>query len=152
MTQSVVLNFRNYGRTFYIFHLTITQRNFKMPLDYSEMTLEEILRTYSSIKGHSTCCEMEITNLLALLNMQYSSTSETHINDRLECLEKHTHKLCDLTYFFLTTKYTKAKDHQDEVAEFLAEDIFTVLHNRHAATQAVANPAQPVPMLSLIHI
>ena len=51
----------------------------------------------------------------------------------------------------VTAKYTKARDHQEEVAEFLqvldkcSEGIFTVLHNRHAAAPAAANPAQPAP-------
>ena len=62
-----------------------------MHLDFSEMTLEELFRSYFSVKGHRTQYEKEITNLLALLNTQYSSTSETRINDRLEKLEKHTH-------------------------------------------------------------
>ena len=60
-----------------------------MPLDYAEMTLEEVLRTYSSVKGHHTRCEREIQSLLALLKLQYSFPSKTHINDRLERLEKH---------------------------------------------------------------
>ena len=61
-----------------------------MPLDYSEMTLEEVLWTYSSVKGHHTRCEREIHKLLGLLKEQYSSTSENRVNDRLERLEKQT--------------------------------------------------------------
>ena len=90
-----------------------------MLLDHSEMTLEEVLCTYSSVKGHHTRCEREIQNLLALLNTHYSSTSETRIKDRLEHLEKHTHKLFDITDYLLTLKYTKARDHQEDIAEFL---------------------------------
>ena len=82
---------------------------FIMPLDYSKMTLEEVLQTYSSIKGHRTWCEREIQNLLGLLNVQYSSMSENRIDDRLEWLEKHTHKLSDITDFLLTAKYTVGK-------------------------------------------
>ena len=82
-----------------------------MPMDYAEMTLEEILRTYSSVKGHRTCCERKIQSLIVLLKVQYSAPSETRINDRLERLEKHTHKLSDITDYLLTAKYTKAKDH-----------------------------------------
>ena len=113
-----------------------------MPLDYSEMTLEEVLRTYSSVKGHRTRCERD-QELIVIV--------ETRIIDRLERLEKHTHKLSDITDFLLTAKYTKAQDHQEEVAEFLqvldecANEIFTVLHNRHAAGPAASNPAQPAP-------
>ena len=60
----------------------------------------------------------------------------------------HTHKLSDITDYLITLKYAKARDHQEEVADFLevldkcSSDIFTVLHNRHAAAQAVANPTQ----------
>ena len=72
-----------------------------MPMDLSEMALEEVLRSYSSIKGHHTRCEKEIANLLQLLNTQYSSTSEEWINDRLEKLEKYTHKLSDITEYLV---------------------------------------------------
>ena len=72
-----------------------------MPLDYSEMTLEEVLQTYSSVKDHRTRCEREIQNLLGLLKVQYSSTSENRANDRLERLEKHTHKLSDIIENYL---------------------------------------------------
>ena len=34
-----------------------------MPLDNSEMALEEVLQTYSSVKGHRTRCEREIKKL-----------------------------------------------------------------------------------------
>ena len=60
-----------------------------MPLELSELPLEEALRLYSSVKGHRTRVEKEIGNLLRLLKDQYSATSEERINDRLEKLEKH---------------------------------------------------------------
>ena len=120
-------------------------------MDYSEMTLEEVLRTYLSVKGHRTRCEREIQSLIALLKVQYSAPSEVRINDRLEHLEKHTHKLSDITDYLLTAKYTKAKDHQEEVAEFFAllvecaTKIFTVIHERHAAAPQAAIAAHAVP-------
>ena len=107
-----------------------------MPMDYSEMNLEEVLRTYSSVKGHRTRCEHEINSLIDLLKVQYSAPSEVSINDRLERLEKHTHKLSDITDYLMTAKYTKAKDHMDEVAKFFATldecatAIFRVIHER----------------------
>ena len=68
-----------------------------MPLELSEMTPEEVLRSHSSVKGHRTRYEKEIANLLQLCNTQHSLTSEDRINDRLERVEKHTHKLSDIT-------------------------------------------------------
>ena len=103
------------------------------------------------MKGHRTCCEREIQSLLALLKVQYSSPSETRINDRLERLEKHTHKLSDITDFLITTKYAKAKDHKDEVTDYFAvledcaTEIFTVIHNRHAAAPTAVLAAQAAP-------
>ena len=47
-----------------------------MALPLSEMTLEEALRSYSSVKGHRTRVEREIGKLLRLLKDQYSATSE----------------------------------------------------------------------------
>ena len=67
-----------------------------MALELSELTLEEALRSYSSVKGHRTRVEREIGNLLRLLKDQYSATLEDRINDRLEKLEKHTHRLSDI--------------------------------------------------------
>ena len=70
------------------------------------------------------------------------------INDLLGHLEKHPHKLSDITNYLVTFKYAKARDHEEEVQDFVdvldkcSTDIFTVLHNCHAAAQAVANPAQ----------
>ena len=65
------------------------------------MTLAEVLRAYSSVKGHRTRCEREIQSLLEMLKVQYSAPSEVHINDRLEKLEKHTHKLSDIMAILL---------------------------------------------------
>ena len=48
----------------------------------------------------------------------------------------------------MTLKYAKARDHRDEVADFseildkCSEEVFTVLHNRHAAVPAAAAPLQ----------
>ena len=114
-----------------------------MPLELSKMTLEEVLRSYSSIKEHRTRWEKKIANHLQLLNAQYSSTSEERINDRLEKLEKY------LRHYGIPGHievHKKARDHQEEVQEFsdvldqCSNDIFTVLHNRHATAQAAANP------------
>ena len=55
-----------------------------MPYNLSEMTLEETLRSYSSIKGHRTRVEREIGNLLRLLSATYSAPSETRLNEALE--------------------------------------------------------------------
>ena len=84
------------------------------------MTLEAFLRTYSSVKGHRTRCEREIENLLALLGVRYSSVSEERIKDRLENLKKHTLQLADIKDYLVHLKYAKAKDHDNEVQEFLA--------------------------------
>ena len=72
------------------------------------------------------------------------------VNDRLEKLEKHTHKLSDITDYLITAKYPKAGDHSDEVAEFFttldeaSTQVFKVIHERHAAApQAVAVAATP---------
>ena len=40
-------------------------------MDYSKMTLEEVLRTYSSVKEYSTRCEREINSLIDMLKVQY---------------------------------------------------------------------------------
>ena len=84
------------------------------------MTLEEVLRAYSSVKGHRSRCEREINSLMEMLKVQYSAPSEVRVNDRLEKLEKHTHKLSNITDYLLTAKYAKAQDHAEEVAEFFA--------------------------------
>ena len=83
------------------------------------MTLEEVLRSYSSIKGHRTRCLREIANLLEFLNAQYSSTSETWINDRLKKLEKHSHKVLDIADYLASIQYAKARDHKEEVNEYM---------------------------------
>ena len=57
-------------------------------MDLSELTLEEVLRTYSSVKGHHTRCEHQINSLIEMLKVQYSAPSEVRVNDRLEKLEK----------------------------------------------------------------
>ena len=57
----------------------------------------------------------------------------------------------------MALKYAKARDHRDEVANFkevleCSEDVFTVLHERHATNPAVAIPFQaaaPLPALLL---
>ena len=115
-----------------------------MALELSELTLEEALRSFSSVKGHRTRVEREIGNLLRLLKDQYSATSEDRINDRLEKLEKHTHRLSDIAEYLVSLKYANARDHREEVADFqeilekCSEEVFTILHNRQ-----VANPAAP---------
>ena len=75
-----------------------------MALELSESTLEEALRSYSSVKGHRTRVEKEIGNPLRLLKNNYSATSEERINDRLEKLEKHTHKLSNIAEYLITLK------------------------------------------------
>ena len=85
-----------------------------MPLELSEITLEEALRSYSSVKGHRTRVEKEIGNLVRLLTATYSVTSEDRLNDRLEKLQTYTHgcptlqnTLCHLNTPKLVTKGTK---------------------------------------------
>ena len=68
----------------------------------------------SSVKGHRTRVEREIGNLLHLLKDQYSATSEDRINDRLEKLEKHTHRLSDIAEYLVSLKYNKARDHRED--------------------------------------
>ena len=110
-----------------------------MALELSDMTLEEALRSYSSVKGHRTRVEKEIGNLLRLLTNNYSATSEERFNDMLEKLEKHTHKLSDIAEYLITLKYTKARDHRDEVADFKEvldkcyEEVSNMLHEHHGA-------------------
>ena len=72
-----------------------------MPLELSEMSLEEALRSYSSVKGHRTRVEREIGNLLRLLSATYSSPSETRLNEFLEKLQKHTHRLSDIAEYLV---------------------------------------------------
>ena len=127
-----------------------------MPVELSEMSLEAVLRTYSSVKGHRTRCEREIENLLALLAARYSSVSEDRIKERLESLvKKHTLRLSDIKDYLVHLKYTKAKDHDHEVQEFLevldrcSSDVLEILHNRHAVAQVnapqIAHQATPGP-------
>ena len=89
-----------------------------MLLDLSELTLEEALRSYSSVKGRRTRVEREIGNLIRLLTTTYSVTSEERLNDRLEKLETHTHRLSDIAEYLVSLKYAKACNHRDEVADF----------------------------------
>ena len=115
-------------------------------MDCSEMTLEEVWQTYSSVKGHHTRCEHEINSLIEMLKVQYFAPSEVCVNDCLEKLEKHTHKLSDITDYLWT-----AQDHAEEVAEFFstldeaATAIFWVIHERHAAAPQAAIAAVPAP-------
>ena len=51
-----------------------------MPLELSELTLEEALRSYSLVKGHRTRVEKEIGNLVRLLTATYSVTLEDRLN------------------------------------------------------------------------
>ena len=114
-------------------------------MDFSNMTLAEVLRAYSLVKGHRTRCEREINSLIDMLKVQYSAPSEVRINDRLEKLEKHTHKLSDITDYLITAKYAKAKDHSEEVAEFfttLGEDLY---FNNHAGpTNGIPRRGRPL--------
>ena len=80
-------------------------------VEAEEMTLEAVLRTYSSVKGHRTRCEKEIDYLLALLSARYSSISEERIKDCLENLERHTLRLADIKDYLVHLMYAKAKDH-----------------------------------------
>ena len=73
-----------------------------MPMELSEMSLEAVLRTYLSVKGHRTRCEREIENLIGLLTTNYSSISEERIKDRLESLENHTLRLSDIKIILYT--------------------------------------------------
>ena len=118
-----------------------------MALELSELTLKGALRSYSSVICHHTRVEREIGNLLCLLKDQYSATSEERINDRLEKLEKHTHRLSDIAEYLVSLKYAKARDHREEVAKFkdildkCTEEVFTIHHQRQ-----VANPVAPLPV------
>ena len=120
-----------------------------MALELSDLTLEEALRViFIREKGHRTRVEREIGNLLCLLKDQYSATSEERINDRLEKLEKHTHRLSDIAEYLISLKYAKARDHREEVAEFkevldkCTDEVFTVCTNIKSR----------ILQLSLIHI
>ena len=61
-----------------------------------------------------TRVEKKIGNLLRLLTNQYSATSEERVNDRLEKLEKHTHRTSDIAEYLASLKYAKARDHREE--------------------------------------
>ena len=115
-----------------------------MPLELSKLTLEEAVRSYSSVKGHRTRVEKEIGNLMRLLTTTYSVTSEERLNNRLEKLEKPTHRLSDIAKYLVSLKYAKARDHRDEVTDLkevldkCSEDVFKILHDRHAAAPVAA--------------
>ena len=125
-----------------------------MPLELSELTLEEALRSYSSVKGHSTRVEREIGNRLRLLSATYSAPSESRLNDTLEKLQKYTHKLSDIAEYLTSLKYTKARDHRDEVEDFkeilnkCSDEVFKLQHDRHASRDAQPAQAAPVPRSS----
>ena len=122
-----------------------------MPLELSELTLEEALRSYSSVKGHRTRVEKEIGNLIRLLTATYSVTSEDRLNDRLDKLQTYTHRLSDIAEYLVSLKYAKAHDHRDEVADFkevldkCSEEVFRILHERHAAAPRDAAPVLAAP-------
>ena len=104
-----------------------------------------------TLEGHCTRCKRDINSFIEMLKVQYSAPSEVRVNDRLEKLEKHTHKLSDRTDYLLTAKYAKAKDHAEEVAEFFATldkcatAIFRIIHERYAAAPQAAIAALPAP-------
>ena len=110
-----------------------------MPLELSKMSLEEALRSYSSVKGHRTRVER-------LLSATYSSLSETRLNESLEKLQKHTHRLSDIAEYLASLKYAKARDHMEEVEDFkevlnkCSDEVFKMQHDRHASRDA--QPAQ----------
>ena len=122
-----------------------------MPLELSEMTLEEALRSYSSVKGHRTRVEREIGNFLRLLSATYSSPSETRLNESLEKLQKHTHRLSDIAEYLASLKYAKARDHIEEVEDFkevlnkCSDEVFKIQHDRHASGDAQLAQAAPPP-------
>ena len=78
------------------------------------------------------------------MHKQYSATSELRLNDRLEKLEKHSHKLLNISEYLVYIKYPKARDHTEEVKEFIETlekcsiDVFTMFHERHAAAGSAA--------------
>ena len=113
------------------------------------MSLEAVLRTYSSVKSHRTRCKREIKNLLALLAVRYSSVSEDRIKERLENLEKHTIRLADIKDYLVHLKNTKAKDHDHEVKEFLevldrcSSDVLEILHNMQRSASECPTNSEP---------
>ena len=107
------------------------------------------LRSYSSVKGHRTRVEREIGKLLRLLSATYSSPSETRLNESLEKLQKHTDRLSDIAEYLASLKYTKERDHLEEVEDFkevlnkCSDEVFKMQHDRHASGDA--QPAQAAP-------
>ena len=120
-----------------------------MPLELSELTLEEALHSYSSVKGHRTRVEREIGNLLRLLSATYSVPSENRLNDTLEKLQNYTHRLSDIAEYL--TSHAKARDHRDDVEDFkeilnkCSDEVFKLQHDRHASAPRDAQPAQAAP-------
>ena len=119
-----------------------------MPLELSELTLEEALRSYSSVKGHRTRVEREIGNFLRLLSATYSMPSENRLNDTLEKLQNYTYRLSDIAEYLTSLKYANARDHRDEVEDFkeilnkCSDEVFKLQHDRHASAQRDAQPPQ----------
>ena len=118
-------------------------------MDYSKMTLKEVLRTYSSVKGHRTRCERKIQSLIALLKVQYSAWD---MHQWPVGMSRKTHTQTQWYHrLFIDGQYTRAKDHKDKVTEFfavleaIATEIFTVIHERHAAILQAAIVVQAVP-------
>ena len=109
------------------------------------MTLEEALRSYTSVKGHRTRVEREIGNLLRLLSATYSAPSENRLNESLEKLQTHTHRLSDIAEYLASLKYAKAQDHRDEVLNKCSDEVFKIQHDRHASTARDNNPPQAAP-------
>ena len=122
-----------------------------MPVELSEMTLEEALRSYSSVKGHRTRVEREIGNLLRLLSVTYSAPSENRLNESREKLQTHTHRLSDIAEYLVSLKYAKARDHRDEVEDFkevlnkCSDEVFKIQHDRHASAARDNTPPQAAP-------
>ena len=83
------------------------------------MTLEEALR--------STRVEREIGNPLRLLAATYSAPSENRLNESLEKLQTHTHRLSDIAEYLASLKYAKARDHRDEVLNKCSDEVFNCL-------------------------
>ena len=85
-----------------------------MSLELSELALEEALCSNSSVKGHRPMVEKEIGNLICLLTVTYSVTSEERLrlNDRLEKLQTYTHRLSDIAEYLVSLKCAKARDHR----------------------------------------
>ena len=71
-------------------------------MDYSEMTLEEVLRTYSSVKGHRTRSEREINSLFELFIRAYYDAGSI---GSLQCTQQQAY-LNTVSYTHLTLPTT----------------------------------------------